>query len=376
QTKYFPLRTTTVEENTIDGNNKFIEVTYFDQLGFTSEELCEFAIPTINDQATNSRIRSAKALRRGDVNAFTRLEPFQVAPGLFHLQMNLIWALLHVHRGSLNDEGSLSFFFTLLERTRLNGEHPDFYTLHSTLMQILDGLILSAWELECGYGSLAEFAASAPSKEKLREIAVRILKKHGDVPALAKPDDNTIPETDTKRCNVQLLFRDLSLVAVLDNAISEGDWGRIEDMLGTLAAMFRGAGPNKYSTEILYLIHNLQVVWTPDFANIMRDNLIINPTGRAGHAMGVDLNIEHQIGQQKVSGDNIHHHHHHHVSLFIGTLDTEGHPWKLGEARRHISMWNSHPRSKKITGKRFSYPLSRDNTPVNESLACCAKDRR
>ncbi|KZT18815.1 hypothetical protein NEOLEDRAFT_1018697, partial [Neolentinus lepideus HHB14362 ss-1] len=33
--------------------------------------------------------------------------------------------------------------------------------------------------------------------------------------------------------------------------------------------------------------------------DIMRDNLIINPSGHPGHAIGVDMNIEHHIGQQK-----------------------------------------------------------------------------
>ncbi|KIM38440.1 hypothetical protein M413DRAFT_45600, partial [Hebeloma cylindrosporum] len=33
--------------------------------------------------------------------------------------------------------------------------------------------------------------------------------------------------------------------------------------------------------------------------NIMRDNILINPSGIPGHAMGIDLNIEHLIGYLK-----------------------------------------------------------------------------
>jgi hypothetical protein len=37
----------------------------------------------------------------------------------------------------------------------------------------------------------------------------------------------------------------------------------------------------------------------------MRDNILVNPSGIPGHAMGIDLNIEHLIGYLKVSGQNL-----------------------------------------------------------------------
>ncbi|KAH9174560.1 hypothetical protein EDB89DRAFT_2067508 [Lactarius sanguifluus] len=45
--------------------------------------------------------------------------------------------------------------------------------------------------------------------------------------------------------------------------------------------------------EILHLIFNIKEVWTP--INIMRDNMLVNPSGLPGHAMGIDMNIEHLI---------------------------------------------------------------------------------
>lgn len=32
----------------------------------------------------------------------------------------------------------------------------------------------------------------------------------------------------------------------------------------------------------------------------MRDNMLVNPSGLTGHAMPIDLNIEHLIGELKV----------------------------------------------------------------------------
>ncbi|EPQ53880.1 hypothetical protein GLOTRDRAFT_43985, partial [Gloeophyllum trabeum ATCC 11539] len=71
---------------------------------------------------------------------------------------------------------------------------------------------------------------------------------------------------DIIRENTRLLFRDLLLVLELDTSTSAGDWGRIEDVLGTFACAFRGAGSNKYANEILHFLHGLKVIWTPQFA--------------------------------------------------------------------------------------------------------------
>ena len=52
----------------------------------------------------------------------------------------------------------------------------------------------------------------------------------------------------------------------LTSAISEGNFGRVEDLLPILAKIFRGAGSNNYCTEILHFITNLKYIWTPKFA--------------------------------------------------------------------------------------------------------------
>ncbi|KAF8233530.1 hypothetical protein L208DRAFT_1008800, partial [Tricholoma matsutake] len=78
----------------------------------------------------------------------------------FHLCSNLVWALLHVHCGHINLQGSLSHWFTVLEKTHLGAQHPDYHSLLSAFMQIPDGLILDAWQMQCGFPSLAQFVKS------------------------------------------------------------------------------------------------------------------------------------------------------------------------------------------------------------------------
>jgi hypothetical protein len=103
---------------------------------------------------------------------------FQLGIGLFHLCLDLVWAILNVRQGHLSVDESLShFFLVILEKTRLGNLHPDYHTLLAALMQILDGLLLDAWRLNYGYPNVA-FAESKPSPEKLIEIADKIIHNH------------------------------------------------------------------------------------------------------------------------------------------------------------------------------------------------------
>lgn len=274
KTKFYCLRANTIEEASVMGNLLVHDNIYRDQLQIDLEDriLNEQAIPTINDQLTNSRIRGAQALRAQDVSPYERRLVFQVSIGLFHLVMNFIWVLLHNHRGTIDDLGSLSYFFVILEKTRLGADHPDYHTLLSALTQILEGLLLNAWRTECGVESLEEYAKSKPGADEILQKACIILKKYATPECkqeyAGNPPKNPkiSSKSDNVHANIVLLTRDLLYVVELINAISSGDFGRIEDILPDLACMFRGAGSNNYSMEILHLLFNIQEIWTPEFA--------------------------------------------------------------------------------------------------------------
>lgn len=103
---------------------------------------------------------------------------------MFHLCLKLVWLLLHIHRGTLEQTGSLMYFFALLEKTRLGGKHPDYHSLLSSLTQIRDGLLLNAWRTECG--NLKQYSESRPSPKVLLSVAQRILLKYATA-ALQSP---------------------------------------------------------------------------------------------------------------------------------------------------------------------------------------------
>ncbi|KAJ7891017.1 hypothetical protein B0H13DRAFT_2234851 [Mycena leptocephala] len=198
----------------------------------------------------------------GDMSALLRLQHYQLAPGAFHVELNLSWHLLKIHRGNGADLGSLQYFIGLLAKTRLGSAQPDFETLVSLLMQVLSGAMLHFWEVESGM-SIKDLAKSKPSASTLLDIAARIFHKY----ASGRCD----PSCDTSDCdntfhNLHLLVRDLLLFYFLRTSISSGDFGRVELLLGTLTMMFTGGGCTNYQTELLHFLQNLKKVWPEPFA--------------------------------------------------------------------------------------------------------------
>ena len=300
KTKFFPLRVSTIEEASVKGNLLVHDDIYLVQLKRDPADLNDLAIPAIHDQLTNARNRGAQAMRKKDLTPWTRREIFQLGFGVFHLIMNLIWALLHTYRGTISQLGSLSHLFAVLEKVRLNADRPDFHTLLSALTQILDGLLINAWRDICGFSPFEAFAGSNPTPSILLDLARIIIQKYatptpkfkpatkppkpsssgadGDAsgPELEDeiPDEDIAPNppksqpNDIVHENVVRLTHDLLYVIELVKAVSDGDFGRVEDILPDLACIFRAAGSNNYSTEVLHFLFNLKEVWTPEFAYV------------------------------------------------------------------------------------------------------------
>ncbi|KAJ7916622.1 hypothetical protein B0H13DRAFT_1609193 [Mycena leptocephala] len=290
KTNEYVLRTTTLDEGSTEGSTLVNENIYLDQLQFDLHDLDNIAVPSYNDQKTNALIRSAQLLRMDDLSAILRLEQLQPAPGAFHMELNLSWMLLKVHRGDGADLGSLQYFIGLLTKVRLGSDHPDFETLVSLLTQVLTGAMLHYWEIETGM-SITRLANSKPTASRLLEIAGKIFHKYASGAVDSPPDS----EYTTR--NLHLLMRDSLVFYLLRTSISSGDFGRVELLLGTLTMMFSGGGCTNYQTELLYFLQNLKKVWPEPFANLVRDNALISTSGHG--YVGVDKNAEFNINFQK-----------------------------------------------------------------------------
>ena len=272
-TQQYPLRATPIEEASVQGNIAVVDNIYISQLQATETHFNDRAIPCINDQLTNARLRTAQLSRTSDDNAFTRLEFLQLGFGLFHAHMNLIWAVLSVHRGSFETIGSLAYFFNILDLRRLGSARPAYYPLLAAFNAILDGLLLDCWSKECGCDSLEDFQPMKEEPGHLRDIAQRIICRYLSPTLQEQPKDDK--QADQVRRRVALLLRDLLYVRELGVAISDGDWGRVEDILCPLAKLFRGAGSKNYCAEILHFVHQLKKIWPSAYGYVLLVSLYI-----------------------------------------------------------------------------------------------------
>ncbi|KAJ2914065.1 hypothetical protein MD484_g6332, partial [Candolleomyces efflorescens] len=199
KTEFFPIRVSTKEEASVHGNLMYHDEVYLTMLQRAAEELSNTAIPSVNDQHTNSCIRSGQALRADDLNNYHRRLVFQPGMGLFHAALNLAWALLSIHRGTLAQKGSLTWWFAILEKTRLGQQKPDYHTLYATLIQILEGVVLCAWIELCKLDdtTLEEYAASTPTAEDLHAKAGTLLAEYlMPMP----PPYNSAPDSSDEEC--------------------------------------------------------------------------------------------------------------------------------------------------------------------------------
>lgn len=279
-TAQYPGQSISIPENSISNIIKVIEDIFFRQkrMKRDTEMINKYAVLSINDQATNANLRGARSIRIHDDTPFTRFDSIQLAPGLFHYLLNLSWYMLDIHRGIISDTGSETGsgadWIRVLGKTRHGGKHPNYHAVKATLMQILDGLLLEAWRLECisrGFTSIATFEASGPTAVLLMEMADSIHSKYSSTPTreecYSDPDN---PRTfDECLYNIRLFIRDLLYFRTLHAAVKSGDFGRVEQLLGLFAIWFAGAGAWNYRNETLHLLLNLRKVWTPEFTYVL-----------------------------------------------------------------------------------------------------------
>lgn len=176
KTRQYPVETVKTPENTAKGNLDRKHEVYERILGIPHGHISlQRARLCINDQATDAHVRGAKDLRRHETtDAFSRFEDLQLAPGLFHALMNMLWTLLAIHCGAHDhsDLGSFNWFIHELSKSRHGSAHTDYHSSKATALQILSGLVLSAWESACD--DLKVFAQSKPTPENLFKKASSI----------------------------------------------------------------------------------------------------------------------------------------------------------------------------------------------------------
>ncbi len=202
----------------------------------------------------------------------------QLGPGLHDILTKLVKATLKCHLHTPDVVGSLSWAFETTDKPELGlGKPQDFHELLSSMEVQVISSFLSIWHNTCGYPSLSEYAESNPTPKALLALAKKIVIKHthrmvpkdptfaDDADFSSGTSDLEDAEQDQVFQNMRVMLRDLLYVVLLKDAISDGDFGRIEDFLGVLCIWFTGAEMEQTAEEIFQFIYYLKTIWSPEF---------------------------------------------------------------------------------------------------------------
>jgi hypothetical protein len=301
RTESFPLETVDFDPSSTEGTISVLEDVCLRQLARNREDLAKHAILCVNDQGVAKNIRGAQKIRSTDRGGtFDRLLPFQQGVGMFHVALNLGWLILATHRGDADNPGSLAYWIELLDKKRHNSAKPEYYTLVATYRQILDGMILYCWRDKLDLHSLhsqglTTFALPEDSPVQLTPEQVTNLSNSilfsfatpdykdsvykkakgsrkrtqdtGDEPtSTASTSAPSATDSDEIYGGMKRLMRDLLIFFEFDLAVHSGDFGRVEQLFGSLTLMFCGGGATNYTYEFLHLIQNLHKGWPDEYA--------------------------------------------------------------------------------------------------------------
>ncbi|KAL1725304.1 hypothetical protein EV714DRAFT_221595 [Schizophyllum commune] len=298
RSKIYPLPAYEINEGNRQGNAEFIDA-IMKELRY--EDRPEVARLIAGDQLSIARAREVIAARSGNEGSGPALHYVVPTPGLFHYQMAAVNGFLHIHLGThshdMSNPASLHAHNTLLRRKPLTSTSlPPYQTLRDLIDISAGSRALDRLVHISGKGSLEAYSANL-TWDALLEDARKAVRQFMDTQAvhrLRRARKKHGPGYgDMVYENGILFMRDALLLREFTDAIKAGDSGRIILVLKTWALSFRAQGRTNYAQELLYLIHNLTKVWPPHIRDVVLQNWLVNPSGKANGNHPVDLLQEH-----------------------------------------------------------------------------------
>ncbi len=98
----------------------------------------------------------------------------------------------------------------------------------------------------------------------LKVIATTIVDDFASSPGIVKQRRLPSDAQDRTLINSIQFCRDLLSYLELDDAMTTGDVGRMQDLLPRLLFRFNGGGSSNYAIELLELLQGLDREWTPE----------------------------------------------------------------------------------------------------------------
>ncbi|KAG8721669.1 hypothetical protein FRC09_007536 [Ceratobasidium sp. 395] len=254
KTKQYPAQAMNVSVSTNSGNAVAIEK-LLEQGGADKSQLQRYATLIQGDLGTGEKVDNLKSSRCIEENPVNRLQHVQFGPGLLHIEMAITDAMWKMY---LKDQNP-------------SAEKP-----------LDSNTIFHLCSLACPRES--KTLATGPDHH-LRQHAI---------------DNGLLAIVAEAWCN-ELFCRDALLWKMFKHSVRHGDVGSLEDLLPIWVCIWKHTGKHKYAEHITQFLLNLQQVWPQRFANVVRNNWLVNPTGKANGFRGVDWLVEKNNLQHKVN---------------------------------------------------------------------------
>jgi hypothetical protein len=260
RTVQYMLNTIHMEEASYDGNDRVLSE-WWRQLDFASlerqKELADnHLLVWVGDWLTVARLRGLQKFRCMDLNLFDRLDFIKPVFGWFHALIAVEHSLHTQYYGTRTGFG-LHHAFDLLKRKGLHAPSIQgnfHYSFQDVLYHIAEGHFRDLWCVVGEVTELKELRKKTPqelynmatlivrnyaSKSALRDMTVPASGNNGKAKKGApKPAKETV---DDLLYQTTQFLRDLLNYLEIDNAISVGDIGRMQDMLPRFSFVSRAA---------------------------------------------------------------------------------------------------------------------------------------
>ncbi|CDO74560.1 hypothetical protein BN946_scf184987.g1 [Trametes cinnabarina] len=266
-------------------------------------DLSEYVTIVHGDLGTYEHVLTAKRRRKQERTPFNRLQHVVFVPGLFHFKMaaaDALWRILVMPDGSRVDDTS---FMKLVGQLRPDDSsrlvlNAKFRERHDLINHVGSVLILDAWRAEVkkrwGYTTLEEWAATKPGLADIEEVANQLALEYveGDGQDLGQYELQGSNRRDKVKENTLRTLNYLLLYEELSHAMNNGDIGRLETLFLPWIQIFRSVGKHKYANHTLRFLHALYFIYPDGLRQVIRYNILVNPTGKPKAFRAVDWVVE------------------------------------------------------------------------------------
>ncbi|KAG2028921.1 hypothetical protein BDR03DRAFT_882337 [Suillus americanus] len=255
------------------------------------------------DLLTKERLDTVRNSRCIEHTPKNRFQYVIFLPGLFHYKMacaDAIWRTYIQPKEGRDDENSLYQHITVLrpEETGKMVSKPGFRRVHDVIHHDIWASMMDCWRIEAEnenreWNTLETFAASEPTWDDVVAMSRTIVRKYvATTPGLDEARARPSTIRDKRFENQTLRNRDELMYIDVCQAMNTGDIGRVEASFLPWIYVFKATGKHKYASQMTRFLVNLQFNWPEKLSDIIRMNLLCNPSGHALAFRAVDWVVE------------------------------------------------------------------------------------